>query len=149
MLLRRFQITHNRSLDGVLDFLNSKGMTDAGPLDLIDDVDSDTDEGQNRNNLGLNLPGTTVNAGRPIARTRGLHISPTGRSWVAATTEGVVVYSMDDNMIFDPTDLDLDVTPEVKRCSFLCYIAIFCVIYMMCHSHTCVMCIGFLDISGL
>ncbi|KAM1011499.1 hypothetical protein ACFX13_047602 [Malus domestica] len=38
VLLRRFQITHNVSLDGVLDFLNSKNMTDAGPLDLIDDI---------------------------------------------------------------------------------------------------------------
>ena len=34
VLLRRFQITHNLSLDGVLDILNSKNMTEAGPLDL-------------------------------------------------------------------------------------------------------------------
>lgn len=112
VLLRRFQITHNRSLDGVLDFLNSKGMTDAGPIDLIDDDESDADEGQRRVNQVLDLPGTATNAGRPIARTRCLHISPTGRSWVAATTEGVLVYSMDDSMVFDPTDLDIDVTPE-------------------------------------
>eukprot|EP00250_Pteridium_aquilinum_P004303 c14523_g1_i1 orf=130-3006(+) len=112
VLLRRFQITHNRSLDGVLDFLNSKGMTDAGPIDLINDDDSDGDEGQERGYLGFDLPGTAGNAGKPVARTRCLHISPTGRSWVAATTEGVLVYSMDDNMVFDPTDLDIDVTPE-------------------------------------
>ena len=30
------QISSNRSLDGVLDTLNSKNMTDAGPLQLID-----------------------------------------------------------------------------------------------------------------
>ena len=113
-------------------------MTDAGPLDLIDDVDSDTDEGQNRNNLGLNLPGTTANAGRPIARTRGLHISPTGRSWVAATTEGVVVYSMDDNMIFDPTDLDMDVTPEVKHV-VSCASHFLCNMYDVSQSHLCYM----------
>ncbi|KAI5075509.1 hypothetical protein GOP47_0009585 [Adiantum capillus-veneris] len=112
VLLRRFQITHNRSLDGVLDFLNSKGMTDAGPIDLIDDEESDVGEGQVRGYLGFNMPGATANAGKPIARTRCLQISPTGRSWVAATTEGVLVYSMDDNMVFDPTDLDIDVTPE-------------------------------------
>lgn len=112
VLLRRFQITHNRSLDGVLDFLNSKNMTDAGPIDLINDDDSDVDDTQERGLLGFDLPGTAVNAGKPIVRTRCLHISPTGRSWVAATTEGVLVYSMDDNMVFDPTDLDIDVTPE-------------------------------------
>jgi periodic tryptophan protein 2 len=58
VLLRRFQITRNLSLDGVLDFLNSKKMTDASTLDLIDDEDSDVEEGidrQTRENLGLGL----------------------------------------------------------------------------------------------
>ncbi|KAL6006116.1 U3 snoRNP protein [Asimina triloba] len=115
VLLRRFQITHNLSLDGVLDFLNSKKMTDAGPLDLIDDDISDVEEGidqQMRENLGYNLPGSMPNRGRPVVRTKCLRIAPTGRSWAAATTEGVLVYSIDDSFIFDPTDLDIDVTPE-------------------------------------
>lgn len=30
ILLKKFQISYNRSLDGVLDFLNSKNITDAG-----------------------------------------------------------------------------------------------------------------------
>lgn len=38
------QISHNRSLDGVLDLLNSKNMTEAGPVDLIDDDADDTDD---------------------------------------------------------------------------------------------------------
>ncbi|PSS17882.1 Periodic tryptophan protein [Actinidia chinensis var. chinensis] len=115
VLLRRFQITHNLSLDGVLDFLNSKKMTDAGPLDLIDDDNSDDEEGvdkQTRGNLGYNLPGSLPNRGRPVIRTKCLRIAPTGRSWAAATTEGVLIYSMDESFIFDPTDLDIDVTPE-------------------------------------
>ncbi|KAG0456274.1 hypothetical protein HPP92_024062 [Vanilla planifolia] len=115
ILLRRFQITQNHSLDGVLDFLNSKRMTDTGPLDLIDDADSDLDEGidqQKRDNLGQGLPGSVSNLGRPVARTKCCKFSPTGRSWAAATTEGVLVYSFDESFIFDPTDLDIDVTPE-------------------------------------
>ncbi|XP_048140002.1 periodic tryptophan protein 2 isoform X2 [Rhodamnia argentea] len=115
VLLRRFQITHNLSLDGVLDFLNSKKMTDAGPLDLIDDDDTDTEEGvdkQTRGKLGYDLPGSIANRGRPIIRTKCLRIAPTGRSFAAATTEGVLVYSTDETFIFDPTDLDIDVTPE-------------------------------------
>lgn len=115
VLLRRFQITHNLSLDGVLDFLNSKKMTEAGPMDLIDDDNSDAEEGidkQTRGNLGYNLPGSMPNRGRPIIRTKCLRIAPTGRSWAAATTEGVLVYSIDESFIFDPTDLDIDVTPE-------------------------------------
>lgn len=116
MLLRRFQITHNLSLDGVLDFLNSKKMTEAGPLDLIDDDNSDNEEGvdkQTRGNLGYDLPGSMPNHGRPIVRTKCLRLAPTGRSFAASTTEGVLVYSIDDTFIFDPTDLDIDVTPEV------------------------------------
>uniref|UniRef100_A0A803LN58 Small-subunit processome Utp12 domain-containing protein n=1 Tax=Chenopodium quinoa TaxID=63459 RepID=A0A803LN58_CHEQI len=115
VLLRRFQITHNLSLDGVLDVLNSKKMTEAGPLELIDDDNSDIEEGidkQTRGKLGLDLPGSMPNRGRPVIRTKCLRIAPTGRSFVAATTEGVLVYSVDESFIFDPTDLDIDVTPE-------------------------------------
>lgn len=115
VLLRRFQITHNLSLDGVLDFLNSKNMTEAGPMDLIDDNNSDTEEGidkQTRGKLGLDLPGSMLNRGRPVIRTKCLRIAPTGRSFSAATTEGVLVYSVDESFIFDPTDLDMHVTPE-------------------------------------
>lgn len=115
VLLRRFQITHNLSLDGVLDFLNSKNMTEAGPLDLIDNDNSDVEEGvdkQTRGNLGYDLPGSMPNHGRPVVRTKCLRLAPTGRSFSASTTEGVLVYSIDDTFIFDPTDLDIDVTPE-------------------------------------
>lgn len=35
----------------------------------------------------------------------------TGRSWAATTTEGLLIYSLDGSMVFDPYDLDLDVTP--------------------------------------
>ncbi|KAL5575626.1 hypothetical protein UlMin_017325 [Ulmus minor] len=115
VLLRRFQITHNLSLDGVLDFLNSKNMTEAGPLDLIDDDNSDVEDGvdrQTRGRLDFDLPGSMPNRGRPVVRTKCLRLAPTGRSFAAATTEGVLVYSIDDAFIFDPTDLDIDVTPE-------------------------------------
>lgn len=108
-------------MDGVLDVLNSKNMTDAGPLNLIDDDNSDVDDGvekQTRVKPGYDLPGSMPNRGRPIVRTKCLRIAPTGRSWAAATTEGVLVYSMDDNFIFDPTDLDIDVTPEVTKTVF-------------------------------
>ena len=43
VLLRRVQISANRSLDGVLDQLNSKHLTDAGPAALLDDAPDDAD----------------------------------------------------------------------------------------------------------
>jgi periodic tryptophan protein 2 len=36
LLLRRWQVTHNRSLDGVLDKLSNRGMGEGGPLALLD-----------------------------------------------------------------------------------------------------------------
>jgi periodic tryptophan protein 2 len=35
-----------------------------------------------------------------------------GRAWSAATTEGLLTYSLDVAMVFDPYDLAIDVTPE-------------------------------------
>jgi periodic tryptophan protein 2 len=43
VLLQRFQLSKNLALDGVLDQLNSKNVTDAGPLDLLDVQDDDED----------------------------------------------------------------------------------------------------------
>ena len=39
-------------------------------------------------------------------------ISPVGRAWAAATTEGLLIYSLDHNLVFDPFELDLDITPQ-------------------------------------
>lgn len=90
-------------------------MTEAGPLDLIDDDNSDIEgvEKQTRGKIGFDLPGSLPNHGSPVIQTKCLRIAPTGRSFVAATTEGVLVYSIDESFIFDPTDLDINVTPEV------------------------------------
>ena len=93
-------------------------MTEAGPLDLIDDDNSDVEEGvgkQTRGKLGHDLPGSMANRGRAIVRTKCLRLAPTGRSFAASTTEGVLVYSIDDSFMFDPVDLDIDVTPEVYK----------------------------------
>ena len=40
---------------------------------------------------------------------------PTGRSWSAATTEGLLIYSLDNTLTFDPIDLDTDVTPQTMH----------------------------------
>lgn len=38
-----------------------------------------------------------------------------GRSWAAASTEGLLIYSLDASLVFDPYDLDMDVTPASIR----------------------------------
>jgi periodic tryptophan protein 2 len=115
-MLRRFQVTHNKSLDGVLDQLNSKHLTDAGPLDQINDDASDDDDLLPPTLGGgaagaSDLPGTGGSKRAPAIRTRHVSLSPTGRSWAAATTEGLLLYSLDEGLVFDPTDLAEDVTP--------------------------------------
>lgn len=42
-----------------------------------------------------------------------------GRAWAATTTEGLLIYSLDSNLVFDPFDLDIDNTPENIRKTLL------------------------------
>lgn len=61
------------------------------------------------------VPGASRAGGqqRPIARSRCVALSPTNRCWAVASTEGLLLYSLDDAMLFDPTDLTEDLTPAV------------------------------------
>jgi periodic tryptophan protein 2 len=47
----------------------------------------------------------------PEVRVTGVAFAPTGRSFCAASTEGLLIYSLDTIPLFDPIDLDLAVTP--------------------------------------
>lgn len=119
LLVKKFQMSENRSLDGVLDMLNSKHMTDAGPNDLIDNSDDDSDEDTLR---GEDMPGQTRDLSKRSTklaiRTKGVAFCPTGRTWAAATTEGLMIHALDEALVFDPTDLDVDVTPATARSAF-------------------------------
>eukprot|EP00210_Caulerpa_lentillifera_P000251 g244.t1 len=120
VLLRKIQTTSNKGLDGVLDMLNSKNLTDAGALDLIDDTKSENEDDELLPSiLGademFDLPGMKKNK-KPIIQTRSLSLSPTGRSFAAATTEGVLIYSLDaQQLFFDPLDLEEEVTPQAAE----------------------------------
>lgn len=59
------------------------------------------------------LPGTGGKK-RPQVRSRAVALSPTGQSWAAATTEGLLLYTLDQGATFDPTDLTEDITPQVR-----------------------------------
>lgn len=118
MLLKKFQISHNRSLDGVLDFLNSAQMTKAG----LSKSELDAHLIENGKGAGDELVGA-ARAVDPGSRRKNLEVlskavvfSPTGRSWAAATTEGLLIYALDETLTFDPFELDEDITPEtIKR----------------------------------
>lgn len=57
-----------------------------------------------------NMPGTSSKR-RAAIRSRAVTLSPTGQTWAAATTEGLLLYSLDQGLVFDPTDLTEDITP--------------------------------------
>lgn len=44
-----------------------------------------------------------------------LQFSPTGQQFAAATTEGLLVYSLNTSLVFDPWDLQLGITPAAIR----------------------------------
>uniref|UniRef100_UPI003AAAA85B PWP2 small subunit processome component n=1 Tax=Centroberyx gerrardi TaxID=166262 RepID=UPI003AAAA85B len=114
ILLKKFEISCNLSFDAMEEFLDRRKMTEFGSLALVDEGAGDGD------GVHLSLPG--VKRGdmssrhfKPEIRVSSLRFSPTGRSWAATTTEGLLVYSLDGSLVFDPYDLDLDVTPASIR----------------------------------
>ncbi|CAI5638495.1 unnamed protein product [Oreochromis niloticus] len=114
MLIKKFEISCNLSFDAMEEFLDRRKMTEFGSLALVDEGAGDGD------GVSISLPG--VRRGdmssrhfRPEIRVSSLRFSPTGRSWAATTTEGLLVYSLDGSLVFDPYDLDLDVTPASIR----------------------------------
>ena len=115
-LLKKFAISSNLSLDRMIEHLNSKNMTEAGPKDLIDD---DAENSDLEDRVDKSLPGVQSGAVAarkiPEARTNCVKFSPTGRSWAAASSEGLIIYSVDETINFDPFDLDIEVNPTTIR----------------------------------
>jgi periodic tryptophan protein 2 len=117
VMVKKFQISQNLSLDGTEEFLDSRRVNDAGiNVDLIDGRGDDSDL---EDRMDISLPGASRGAGdmskrryKQEARTKCVRFSPTGRAWAAASTEGLLIYSLDETVSFDPFDLSLDLTPQ-------------------------------------
>ncbi|VDN30438.1 unnamed protein product [Cylicostephanus goldi] len=109
MLMKKFTITANRSLDGVV-------------------VNSETEPDGKR---AIKLPGSKhfdlgERSARPQIAVYALAYCPTGaivfgRRFAVCSTEGVGVYSLDTVGIFDPFQLDSQTTPDmVKNAISMC-----------------------------
>ncbi|CDR43671.1 CYFA0S12e03070g1_1 [Cyberlindnera fabianii] len=115
VLLKRFTVSLNMELDGTQKFLNSSRMTEAGSLDLID---RDGENSDLEDRIDNSLPGSkrggdpSLRSTRPEVRVTHIQFSPTASAFAAAATEGVLIFSVDDRVVFDPFDLDMDVTTE-------------------------------------
>lgn len=90
-------------------------MTEYGNVALVEER-----EEREGGNVAIRLPG--VRKGdmasrifKPEVRVFSLQFSPTGQQWVAATTEGLMIYSLCSGLVFDPWDLQMGITPKAVR----------------------------------
>ncbi|KAI8855000.1 WD40-repeat-containing domain protein [Chytridium lagenaria] len=91
LLLKRFQITNNLSLDGMHDQLDSRNMTEAGPRDLLDQ------DGDQKSFASDDKKCKVFSEWKDMG---------------SCFDRRTLLYSLDDSIIFDPFDLEVDITPE-------------------------------------
>ncbi|KAL0273025.1 UNVERIFIED_CONTAM: hypothetical protein PYX00_005802 [Menopon gallinae] len=109
VLLKKFEVTQNRSLDNVDDFINRRNLTEFGNMALVERRDEES--------TAIRLPGVrhgdmSSRSVKPEIRVFSVEFSPTGQAWAAATTEGLLIYSLDLALVFDPFKLEMDITPD-------------------------------------
>ncbi|EAA59205.1 hypothetical protein AN8183.2 [Aspergillus nidulans FGSC A4] len=112
-LVKKYTVSVNTSLDGTQEYLNSRDLTEAGARGLIDETGeaSDHEERIDRSLPGAKRGDAGSRTTRPEVRVSCVDFSSTGRSFCAASTEGLLIYSLDTEFLFDPFDLDISITP--------------------------------------
>lgn len=113
VLLKKFTVSVNLSLSGTQEFLNSKLLTEAGPQGELDDQGEASDR---EDRIDKSLPGSkrgdpSSRKNMPEVRVSGVAFSPAGTAFCAASTEGLLIYSLDNILQFDPFDLNMEITP--------------------------------------
>ncbi|KAK3099531.1 hypothetical protein FSP39_005884 [Pinctada imbricata] len=114
MLMKKFEISCNMSFDGTGEFLDKKKMTEWGSLSLVDQGEGDKD-GKSISLPGVKKGDMSSRHWKPEVRVMSIQFSPTGQAWAAASTEGLLIYSLDHNLTFDPYQLDTEITPQSVR----------------------------------
>ncbi|XP_045467818.1 periodic tryptophan protein 2 homolog [Harmonia axyridis] len=115
LLVKKIEITQNRSLDAVDDFINRRKMTEFGNLALVEGR-----EERVGGHVAIKLPGVrkgdlAARVHKPEVRVYSLQFSPSSQQWAAATTEGILIYSLNMGMVFDPWDLQIGITPAAVK----------------------------------
>jgi periodic tryptophan protein 2 len=111
-LVRKFQLSHNRSLEGTVDILRSDRLVDGIAIDATE-IESDDEErpvqaGHSASARGANFGLRTV---KPSIMSAAVSFSGSGREWAAATSQGLQIYGL-DHVQFSPVALDEAVTPQ-------------------------------------
>ncbi|UJR09168.1 hypothetical protein I4U23_013416 [Adineta vaga] len=111
ILVKRFEIACNKSFDGLNEYLNRRKMTEFGSLALIDMGQDEDENGKNIRLPGVRKGDYSNRHFKPEILVTCVRFSPTGRAWAACTTEGLLIYSIDNTAMFDPIDLNETITP--------------------------------------
>lgn len=119
-LLGKFELSMNRSLDGMSKQLRSDQLVDGVALETLQSGnESDEEQQQDADALpGAEKGGRTAGkddgsrSTKPALITSSLKFSYSGREWAAATSQGLQVFGLDESLIFAPEDLTIEATPE-------------------------------------
>jgi periodic tryptophan protein 2 len=120
-LIKKFTVSINLSLDGTQEFLNSAAIMSNGLPQGMLDTEGEASDLEDR--IDRSLPGAkkgkdaTARTLKHEVRVTGVEFAPAGRSFCACSTEGLLIYSLDNTGMedFDPFDLDIDITPQNIR----------------------------------
>lgn len=115
ILIKKIALTFNLSMDGVFDYVSNRRRREFGyNLELLQERQEE------RSFKPIQLPGVRrgdlgERSVKPVIFVSQIVFSPTMRSFCAATTEGVLIYSLDISKHFDPYKLMVDVNPSTIR----------------------------------
>ncbi|XP_049865183.1 periodic tryptophan protein 2 homolog [Pectinophora gossypiella] len=117
ILIKKFVVTQNRSLDAVNDFINRRLLSEFGNMALIEER-TELEGGD----VSVSLPG--VKQGdmadrnvKPEVRVHCVRFSPTGENFAVAATEGLLIYSQNAGLdgTFRPYRLQEGSTPVAVK----------------------------------
>ncbi|NWU00989.1 PWP2 protein, partial [Urocynchramus pylzowi] len=117
ILMKKFEISCNHSLDAMeVCEHRSLFLISSPPQDFDFDITSHQEKMTEFGSMALIDEGgggdMSYRHFKPEIRVTCVRFCPTGRSWAATTTEGLLLYSLDSGLIFDPFELDIDITPS-------------------------------------
>ncbi|XP_054159005.1 periodic tryptophan protein 2 homolog [Oppia nitens] len=115
LLVKKLSITWNLSMDGLFDYISSRKISEFGfNLALI------KNRNQENSFAPICLPGVSKSdfsdrSVNPIISVFDIKFSPTMRTFAFASSEGIMMYSLDNENTFDPFQLETDITPSSCR----------------------------------
>ena len=109
ILVKKFALTHNRSLNGLLYKLNSKYDNNKTILQRENNGLDSEDELEFNNKQKNILPGNKSSL-IPEVKINSIRFSNTNRSFAVGTTEGVYIFSLDKSLSFNKLSIGIEVT---------------------------------------